>query len=722
MTRTTIDQAMQIAIGHHQAGRLAEAEPIYRQILDQVPDHPDALHLLGALACQAGHLAPAIDLIGRAIAVNPEVAEYHGTLGEAYRRAGERDAAIARFRHALELKPDLALAHGNLASALQAEGQLEEAITAFRRSIAIEPNDPIVQSNLGLALLEAGRTEEAVAALRRAVALGPGNVASLRNLGVALHTIGRSDEAIAAYRRALEQGGDDARTCTNLGMTLHETGQPDAAIAALNRAIELAPTLFEAHLNLGNVLWDTGRLDESRTAVERAIALRPDSAQVYNSLGNISKDQGRLDEALGAFRTACALKPDDATLASNLLFSLHYHPEYDAQTLLAEHRQWASRFAAPLAAQIRPHDNDRNPDRTLRIGYLSPDLRAHAVGHLLRSLFAHHDPRLVAIHAYADVRAPDRVSRELKALSHHWLDTAGLTDSQLADRIRSDRIDILVDLALHTAGNRMLVFARKPAPVQVTMLGLPTTTGLDAIDYRLTDPYLDPPGTGDADYTEQSIRLPHCFWIFQPPDDLPPVSALPAERNGHVTFGCLNQFAKVTRPALDLWVKILQALPDSRLVIQAQPGSHRAAVYALFAQAGIAGERLEFVAKARHRAYFERFQDLDLGLDPFPYNGHTSTLDALWMGVPVVTLASTTAVGRGGVSMLSNLDLTELIARTPEEYVAIAVGLANDRARLAELRGGLRQRMQASPLTDARQFARDVESAFRGMWKAWCGR
>ena len=268
----------------------------------------------------------------------------------------------------------------------------------------------------------------------------------------------------------------------------------------------------------------------------------------------------------------------------------------------------------------------------------------------------------------------------------------------------------------------MLVFARKPAPVQVTMLGLPATTGLDTIDYRLTDPYLDPPGASDADYSEQSIRLPHCFWIFQPPEDSPAVTALPAERNGFITFGCLNQFAKVTPPAWKLWVEILQTLPCARLIIQAQPGSHRDAVRALFRQGGIAETRLDFAARGPRRTYLERFQELDLGLDPFPYNGHTSTLDALWMGVPVVTLSGRTAVGRGGVSILANLGLPELVARTPEEYVAIAVAWARDRVRLAALRGGLRQRMEASPLMNGRQFAADVEAAFGWMWKAWCHR
>jgi predicted O-linked N-acetylglucosamine transferase (SPINDLY family) len=296
-----------------------------------------------------------------------------------------------------------------------------------------------------------------------------------------------------------------------------------------------------------------------------------------------------------------------------------------------------------------------------------------------------------------------------------------LSDAALADAIRADRIDILVDLALHTAGNRMLVFARKPAPVQITMLGLPATTGLATMDYRLTDPYLDPPGTGDADYAEQSIRLPHCYWIFPIPDEAPPVAPLPALANGFVTFGCLNQFAKVTMPALELWVRILQAVPGSRLMVQAQTGSHLDAARALFEQGGIAGARVLFVPGVARRLYFERFGTIDLALDPFPYNGHTSTLDALWMGVPVVTLAGRTAVGRGGVSIMSNVGLPELIARTADEYVAIAAGLARDRKRLAALRTGLRERMQASPLTDGKSYTAAVEAAFRWMWERWCG-
>jgi predicted O-linked N-acetylglucosamine transferase (SPINDLY family) len=719
MTPITIDQAIQTAIAHHQAGRLAEAEAIYRRILGQDPARPDALHLLGAIACQTGHPSAAIDLIGRAIRFAPRVAAYHNDLAEAFHQAGRLTEAIASLGQAIELDPNLALAHINLGNIFRAAGRPDEAAAAYRRAIALAPGDAQVHNNLGVALHAAGRSDEAVAAYRGAIALAPGAARMHSNLGVALHATGRSDEAIAAYKRALELDATDPRTYSNLGMTLLETGRPDAALVPLGRAVALDPNLAEAHNNLGSALRAAGRLDEAIASLRRAVELDPARAEAHDNLASVLREQGRLDEALASFRRAVTLRPDDAKVGSNLLFTLHSHPDFDGPALLAEHRRWAQRHADPLAALIEPHTNDRAPDRTLRVGYVSPDFRAHAVGQMVLSLFANHDRRQVEVIAYSDVQTPDVLTGKLKVRADRWVDTAGLSDAQLADRIRSDRIDILVDLALHTAGNRMLVFARKPAPVQVTMLGLPATTGLATMDYRLTDPYLDPVDTADLHYIEHSLRLPHCFWIFPPPDEAPPVGPLPAQRNGFVTFGCLNQPIKVTRPVLELWRTILQALPGSRLVLQSPHGSHQGAIRALFEQAGIAGGRVEFVPRTGRNAYFRRYLDLDLALDPFPYNGHTSTLDALWMGVPVVTLAGRTAVGRGGVSILSNLGLTELIARSPEHYVEIARSWADDSARLAALRGGLRQQMLASPLTDGKQYARDVEAAFRTVWHGW---
>jgi predicted O-linked N-acetylglucosamine transferase (SPINDLY family) len=652
MPSATLEQALQLAIGYHQAGRFPEAEEIYRQILVSFPDHAGTLHWLGATACVWGHFDVAIDLISRAIAINPAIADYHGNLGEAYRRSMQLEKALVCFRRTLELAPDHGAAHNNLGIALKDIGSLDEAITSYGRAIQLDP-----------AFAEAHC-----------------------NLGVALHEKGRTDEAIASYRRA----------------------------------IELKPDLAAAHNNLGNALADRGCLDEAVDAYRRVVALGPDLAAAHNNLGNVLRQQGCIDEALACYRKAVEIRPDYVEAASNLELALYYHPAYDAQAILAEHRDFARRFAAPLASQIRPHTNDRTPDRKLRIGFVSADLRSHAVGYLLAPWFPHHDRRDMDFVCYSDVKEADETTRYLQSVADGWYSTVGLGDAEVADRIRNDGIDILVDLAVHTARNRLLVFARKPAPVQMTMLGMPGTTGLDTIDYRLTDPYLDPIGT-DGDYTERSIRLPHCFWIFRPPEGAPAVGALPAARNGFVTFGCLNQFAKVSRPALELWIKILQLLPRSRLVLQLAPGRALDAVRTLFEEGGICADRVVFADKTGRVEYLHRYQTLDIGLDPFPYNGHTSTLEALWMGVPVVTLAGRTAVGRGGLSILSNVDLPGLIARTPEEYVAIALDWAREPARLAALRDGLRQRMLASPLMDGKQYAADVEAAFGQMWRKWCG-
>ncbi len=559
MTQITVEQAMQIALGHHQAGRLAEAEGIYRQVLAQRPDHAEALHLLGVLAGQVGRRDAAIDLIRRAIAVNPAMAEYHNNLGETFRRTGQWDEAIACFRRAIELRPDLCVAHTNLGSALQAAGRSDEAIAAFRRLCQLQPTSAEAHCNLGVALHKADRLDEAAAAFRSAIDLEPDHAETYYDLASTLRLVGQFDAAIAALARAVELRPDHFEAHKTLGVVLCELGRFEAAIAALGQAVGLKGDDAAAHSNLGFALHAAGRSEAAIAALHRAIELQPDLADSYNNLSRIFKDQGRPEEALAWLRRALERKPDYVEAASNLLFTLHYHPDYDAQAILAEHRRWARQFAEPLAGSIRPHPNDRTPDRRLRIGFVSPDFRDHPVGQSLVPLFAHRDRRQTEFFGYSDVRVADATSLKLQGLADQWHDTVTLGDLELADRIRGDRIDILVDLALHTAHNRLLVFARKPAPVQVTMLGLPATTGLTTIDYRLTDPYLDPPGVTDADYSEQSIRLPHCFWIYQPPAEAPPVGALPALANGFVTFGCLNQFAKVSGPALELWVQILGA-------------------------------------------------------------------------------------------------------------------------------------------------------------------
>jgi predicted O-linked N-acetylglucosamine transferase (SPINDLY family) len=479
--------------------------------------------------------------------------------------------------------------------------------------------------------------------------------------------------------------------------------------------------LADAYYNLAIVLSKQGRLEQAMAHNQQALRLKPDYADAHMNLGNVYKDQGRLDEALAAYRTALGLEPAAANIHSNLVVTLHYHPGYDAGAIFEECRRWNQQHAEPLKQLIQPHGNLPDPERRLRIGYVSPLFRDHASSFFTIPLLSSHDHRRYEIYCYADVTRPDAVTERHRGHADVWRSTGGLSEQQLADLVRSDRIDILVDLAMHTADNRLLMFARKPAPVQVCWLAYPGTAGLSAIDYRLTDPYLDPPGLFDAFYAEESVRLPDTFWCYDPLTDQPPVNALPGRVGGAITFGCLNHFCKVNDDCLALWAQVLQVVPQSRLLLLAPRGQARERVLARLQQEGIAAVRVEFADRIAPKSeYLKLYQRMDIGLDPFPCNGGTTTLDAFWMGVPTVTLVGKTVVGRAGWSLLCNLGLNELAAETPERYVALAAQLAGDLPRLQELRGTMRRRMLQSPLMDAGRFARHVEQAYRNMWRRWC--
>jgi predicted O-linked N-acetylglucosamine transferase (SPINDLY family) len=399
---------------------------------------------------------------------------------------------------------------------------------------------------------------------------------------------------------------------------------------------------------------------------------------------------------------------------------LAYLPQPDPQTLFLEHRRWAERHAAPLAAEARPYANDPAPDRPLRVGYVSPDLREHPVASFLTPVLAHHDRSRFHVTCYADVARPDGVTRHLQTLADAWRDLPGRSDAQVADLIQADSTDILVDLAGHTACNRLLVFARKPAPVQVTHFGYPNTTGLSTMDYRISDRYADPPGRTEAYHTEELVRLPEVAWCYRPLA-APEVTPLPARAAGHVTFGSLNNLAKITPQAIALWSELLRAVPGSRLVLLTGAGSQAdQRLHDLFGQHGIDRARLELLGRRPRDRYLALYQEMDIALDPFPYNGGVTTCDALWMGVPVVTLAGESYVSRQGVALLSNLGLDDWVAGAPDAYVDIATRWAHDVEGLGRLRAGLRERMTNSPLTDGLRFTRFLAEAYRWMWQRWC--
>ena len=691
----TIEQAMQVAVGCHQAGRLDEAERIYREVLRVQPAHPEALHLLGLIACQTGHDATGAELIGRAIALHPSSAEYHNNHGRALARSGKWDEAIAAHRRALQLQPGYAEAHSNLGNALAARGLVAEAIAEYRRAIQAKPDYAQGHYNLGNAL-------------------GAG---------------GRLDEAIAAYQRALELKPDYAAALTNMGNLLSRQNRIDEAIAALQRAIAITPDLAEAHNNLGTALVARGRFEGADAAFQRALALRPDFSRTLFNVGNMLATEGRIEDAVAAYRRACALEPGFAEGHSALIFSLLYLPDLPAGEIQDEQQRWNQRHAEPLRPSIGMPRNDPDPERRLRIGFVSADFRDHVVGRSLLPCFAAYDRNRSDWLCYSGHPSSDAIGEAIREASAGWCETAGLSDDALVARIREDRIDILVDLSLHTAGHRLLVFARKPAPVQLSWLGYPGPTGLSAIESWISDPCLAPSSDDRGAPAETSLRLPGCWCCYGEPVDAPDPGELPALSRGVVTFGSFNNVAKINEGVLALWSRLLLTVEGSRLLLLDRGGT-RDRTLRFFADHGIGPERIEFLdyyparptapGERQPSEYLRRYRQIDIALDPFPYNGMTTTCDALWMGVPVVALIGRTPISRASFSLLSHAGLPELAAASEEEYLRLAAELARDLPRLTELRATLRARMKNSPLLDAPRFTRNLEGAFRSVWRRWC--
>ena len=689
MPPVTVGQAFELALQHHQSGRLAEGEALYRQILAVEPRHPDALHLLGVIAQQVGRHDVAVDLIRQAIGRNPDNPAMHSNLGAALRASGRLDEAIVAYRRALELQPGYSDAHNNLGNALRDMGRLDEAIGCYHRALEWKPDNAEAHNNLGIAMRDKGRLDEAIRSCRRALELKPGYADAHNNLGAAMADQGQFREAILVFQRALE----------------------------------LKPDSTDTHCNLGNALKDQGLLPEAIAAYRRALALRPAYAEAHNNLGNAFKEEARLDEMMECYRKAVELKPSDAILRSNLAYGTLFHPGYDARALRAECAAWEALHGEPRRQWIRPHANARDPERRLRVGYVSANFTRHVICHFLLPLLEGHDHAAFEIFCYASVKVPDAITARMKKNADVWRDVLGVAEEALAERIREDQIDILVDLTQHMGDNRLPVFARKPAPVQVAWLGYPGSTGLTTMDYRFTDARMEPEGAAWSESVETPVRLPDSWFCFDPIDEYPEPGVLPAERAGYVTFGCLNAFCKVNDAVLERWAVVLRAVENSRLLLRCPQGAAQARVREFFASRGIAAERVDLFAWTPTRAEFLKlFARMDIALDPFPYNGGTTTCEALWMGVPVLTLPGEGIVSRIGLSILSACGLPEFVAHTEEEYVRLAASLASDLPRLAELRATLRGRMKASAFMDGPRFAKNVEHAYRGMWRAWCAK
>ncbi len=687
-------------------GNLDGAVACFRRALVLRPGYVDAHNNLGTALKDQGKLDEAVACYRRALELKPDYVGLHNNLGVALKNQGKLDEAVACYRRALELKPDYADVHNNLGNAFNALGKLDEAVGCYRRALELKPDYAEANNNLGNAFKDQGKLDEAVACYRRALVLRPGYVDAHNNLGNALKEQGKLNEAVACYRRALELRPGDVEANNNLGNALKDQGNLNGAVACFRQALELKPDYAGVHNNLGVALIAMGNLDEAVACYRRALELKPDYVEAHNNLGTALKDQGKLDEAVACHRRALELKQDNVIAHSNLLITLQYRTGVTLAALAEAHAEYDRQHAAALLAAIPQHAKVRDCRGRPRLGFVSPDLRRHPVGSFLIRVLENFDQDQLEAICYSDLIVKDDLTHRFQAAATEWRDVFGMSDERLAEQIRADRIDILFDLAGHTGYNRLLVFARKPAPIQVSWIGYEGTTGLAAMDYLLADHLMIPEGS-ERHYRESVLRMPDGYLCYDPPETAPPVGPLPSLKNGFATFGSFNNLAKITPEVVSVWAEILRGAPTARLVMKYRglgDQTVRDRYHEFFAAHGVDSQRLDLLPWSSYADYLATYHQVDVTLDPFPFSGSTITCESLWMGVPVVTCPGETFASRHSLSHLSIVGLTETIAQDLDEYVEVAVSLAGDLPRLAVLRAGLRERMAASPLCDGKRF------------------
>ncbi|MCS6850095.1 MAG: tetratricopeptide repeat protein [Gemmataceae bacterium] len=638
-------------------------------------------------------------------------------------RVGQLAAVESICQAILQAYPRVAEAYRLLGIVAHQTNNVAAAVQLLRQAVALAPAVAVYRDNLSFLLMAHKQVAEAEAEARAALALDPTSANACHNLGVALEAQERYAEAEAAYRKALELNPSLADSAYSLGNVLMAQDRLAESEAAFRQALQLRPDHADAANNLGIVLASQGRLTEAEMAYRQARDLRPGgSADAENNLGMALHAQGRLEEALAAYRRALRLRPHYATAHSNAVYTEQFRTGVSLARLGRVHAEWCRCQAETLFADRRPLAIDPDPDRRLRLGFISADFRRHPVGFFLIRTLEALDRSDFDVVCYCDRAVDDDLGRRFRATADTWRPTHRLTARELADLVRADRIDILFDLAGHLANNRLLTFALRPAPLQVTWIGYMGTTGLKTMDYILADRYHIAEGE-ECYYVERVLRLPEAFFCYDPPAEAPEPGPLPALRQGHVTFGSFNTPAKLTPQVVAVWADVLRRLPGSRLVLKFRglddPGV-RQRFHNLFECVGIDRSRIGLKGWSPRPDHLRAYHGIDLALDPFPFSGSTTTLEALWMGVPVLTCPGTTFAGRHSYSYLSNLGLTELIANDLADYVNRAVALAGDLDRLSAWRRELRRRVAESPLCDAPRFARNLGGILRGIWRQWC--
>ena len=639
--------------------------------------------------------------------------------GDFFLNQGNARDAILCYQQAIQQKPDYAEAFNNLGIALKYQNRLEEAIACYQAALKSKPHYAIACNNLADAFRQQGHLAQAKDYYQKALDLKPEFAEAFNNLGNVLLEQGRVDKAISQFQKALQNKPDYAEAYNNLGNAFQEKKDFDGAIHCYQSAIKLNPRYHKAFNNLGNACQRQGNLNQAIVCYQKAIELSPGYCEAFNNTGNALVEFGKIPDAIAAYSKALDLDPAFHVAHSNLLLALQYDINFDPSSHFAMALKWRQQHAADQF-RFAFSENFTGGQRRSKIGYISPDFRQHSVAFFILPLLLNHDRRQVEVFCYSTGKSTDFMTAKIRMLCEHWRPVTGLSDLSIAELVRKDGIDILVDLAGHTAENRLLVFAHKPAALQITWLGYPGTTGLPVIDYRLTDDIADPPGEADQYHSERLVRLPQGFLCYGPPDDAPDVAVLPAGQNGYITFGSFNNLPKINSAVIGLWSRLLLQVPDSRLLLKSKQFADeqvRQRYLDLFCGCGVAAGRITLLSRVPSTAgHLAVYHQVDIGLDPFPYNGTTTTCESLWMGVPVITLRGDRHAGRVGASILTRLGLGELVAESPDQYVAIGTRLASDMNALENLRSGLRSRMQSSVLCDGKSFARVLENIFHSLW------
>ena len=634
--------------------------------------------------------------------------------------SGDLMEAERRCHNLCNVYPTYAPAVGLMGVILCQTGRGEIGIQFIEKATELAPDEATLFNNLGTGYTGLERLEEALSAFDRAIELAPNNAQAHNNIGAVLRPLGRLNEACLHYAKAVEITPKSGHIWANYANVLMDLDRVEEADAAAQTAVNLSPNYAVAHNNLGTVRQRRGQYSEAEDHFRRALDLNDDYADAHANIAEVLKDTGRIKDALPHYERARELAPAEAAMGSNHMLALCAVDGLNPTEIAAAHAAWGGAHAKTPQATHAKAPQVLRVNRRLRVGYVSPDFRRHSVAYFLEPLFEHHDSEAVEVFAYANMPTDgDAVTKRLRGRADQWRNVFALDDQTFCDQVRADQIDILIDLAGHTRGNRLTAFAHRPAPMQMSYLGYPATTGLDAVDFRLTDARADPPGMTEAFHCEALLRLDGGFLCYRPDDDAPDVATLPAHRGNGITFGSFNNLAKVNATVIETWAAILDTVPGSRLILKAKALRDDATAARLtesFARHGIDPTRIECLSWIVDGSPLAAYHRVDIALDTFPYNGTTTTCEAQWMGVPTVTLAGDWHAARVGVSLMTKLGLDDWIAPNLNAYVKLAAEKADKLGALADIRSGLRNRMTDQGLTDGARFVRNLEAAYQKAW------